>query len=260
MRRLAILVLAVAAALSGCRKKTAPEFYELESSYSIMVARDGDDAYASEEMDRVLEGLKKIPADAVEGPRASSLVTTITTERARVAREAQEREAALAAAEQPSQAPPSGPSLFEPIKAPAPAAGADGQDAGAIPTRPWGGMTEAELQKHFGSCFTAGPPKTIPGHPEGSSFRVNDDAACRQKFGSTDPNTSTFLVFVKDALIGQTTEQKTVIPGKPPPPGPPVYVDAGSFLAIPGAPVPEGYPVVPGAPPGAPQPPPPPPP
>jgi hypothetical protein len=254
MRRVAIHVLALVAALSGCRKKTAPEFYELEASHSILVARDGDEAYTSEEMDRVLEGLKKIPQDTVEGPRAAALIATINAERQRVEREAREHAAALAAAERPSLPPPESTSLFAPSPK-GPAADTEGQDAGPpTPTAPWGGMTVAEFQKLFGSCFMAGPPKTIPGHPEGVSFKVNDDPACRAKFGSTDSNTSTFFVFVKDALVGQTSEQKTTIPGKAPPPGPPIYLDGGSFLAIPGAPVPEGYPVVPGVPPGAPPP------
>jgi hypothetical protein len=252
MRRVAILLLLLAAA-SGCRKKSAPQFYDLQSSYTILVDRSGDDAYAMPEMDVVLSGLEAIPADALEGPQASGLVAKIKAERERIAREAKAAQAALAAAGTPPAAVPSTPSLFPPPPAnPQPA---EGVDAGA-PTRPWAGMKVADLQKWFGGCFQAGPNKTLPGQPEGTTQQVKDDPKCRATFGSTDPASTTFYVFVKDALVGQTTETRTVTETKPPPPKPPVYEDAGTYMVIPGAPAPAGYQGIPGMPQGTPPPPP----
>jgi hypothetical protein len=251
MRRVAILLMVLAAAASGCRKKSAPQFYELQSTYTILSDRHGDDAYAMPEMDQVLAALEQIPADTVEGPKAATLVSKIKSERERLAREAKEREAAMAAAATPPTTMPTAPSLFPREPAPKPEA----VDAGG-PTKPWGGMKVADLQKWFGSCFEQGPNKTLPGQPEGTTQQVKDDPKCRAAFGSTDPASTTFYVFVKDALVGQTTETRkvteTVKPSPPRPAG-----DAGTtgpFLVIPGAPAPEGYNGIPGAPQGAPPP------
>lgn len=234
MRRLAILLLGLLA-VSGCRKKMAPEFYELESNYSIMVARDGDDAYASPDMDAVLAGLQKIPADTVEGPKAAALVATITAEKARVAREAKEAADALAAAARPPEPPAPGPSLFPPPPSePTPAV-----DAGpGAPPKPYQGMPMEEFQKYYGECFEAGPAKTIPGNPEGVSLRVKDSRTCRAQYNAVDPRTSVFAVFVNGRFVGQLTENAPVVTEKK---GPPlVAVDAGSkaFLLVPGAPLP----------------------
>jgi len=254
MRRVAILLMLLAAA-SGCRKKTAPQFYELESTYSILVAREGDDAFAEPEMDRVLAGLEQIPADTVEGPKAASLVATIKAERDRAAREAKAREAALAAATAVPTSVPTAPSLF-PKEKPADTPPAEAPDAGA-PARPWGGMTTAELKQHFGACFVPGPNKTLPGQPEGTSMQVKDDPKCRASLGSVDPNSTTFYVFVKDALVGQVTETRRAPEAAPSKtPSAAEAADAGptTMMIIPGAPLPPGYSGLPGAPQGAPPP------
>lgn len=234
MRRLAILLLGLLA-VSGCRKKMAPEFYELESNYSIMVARDGDDAYASPDMDAVLAGLQKIPADTVEGPKAAALVATITAEKARVAREAKEAADALAAAAKIPEPPAPGPSLFPPPPSePAPAV-----DAGpGAPPKPYQGMPMADFLKYYGECFVPGPARTIPGNPEGVSQQLKGDRKCRAEYNAVDPRTSVFFVFVKDGLVGQITETAPAQPEKKA--APPPAVDAGNqtFLVVPGAPLP----------------------
>lgn len=243
MRRVAILLLGLLA-VSGCRKKSAPEFYALESNYSILVARDGDDAYASEDMDTVLTGLKAINPEAVEGPKAAELAAKIEAERQRVAREAKAAADALAAAGRPADFPPgASTSLFPPEpKTPedAPPAAA-AVDAGR--RKPYGGMPLADFQKLYGDCFDTGPAMTLPNQPEGTSMVLRDDAACRAEFGAADPDTKTYFVFVKDALVGQRSEKRTVkeIIKEPAPaaPAPAAAADAGQYLLIPGAPLPE---------------------
>ncbi|GMU62557.1 MAG: hypothetical protein AMXMBFR34_43200 [Myxococcaceae bacterium] len=234
MRRVALL-LALALLASGCRKKSAPEFYDLESSYSVMVASDGDDAYGTAEMDRVLAALQAIPPDTIEGPKAAALVTTIQAERNRIAQEVAEREKALAAVDRPPDPMPPGPSLFPPPKDEA-----DGGEVDAGLRKPWGGMTIAEFQQLYGACFVAGPKKTLPGQGEGTSFVVKDEPKCRAAFGVTDPSVDTFYVFVKDGLVAQTNERKPVeAPPEKKQPEPPPVEDAGQYLFIPGAPLPE---------------------
>lgn len=235
MRRLAILLLGLLA-MSGCRKKSAPEFYELESNYSIMVARDGDDAYSSPDMDAVLAGLQKIPSDSVEGPRAAALVATIANERARVAREAKEVADALAAAARIPEPPAPGPSLFPP---PPKDPTADTDAGPAAPPKPYQGMSMADFQKYYGDCFVPGPPKTIPGNPEGVSLQIRDERGCRAQYNAADSRTRVFFVFVKEALVGQLTEQAAPEPEKKVVPA--QVVDAGSqtFLLVPGAPLPQ---------------------
>lgn len=241
MRHVAILLMGLLA-VSGCRKKTAPEYYELESSYSIMVARDGDDAYVSEEMGQVLAKLKQISPDTVEGPRAAGLVAKIEGERERVEREAKAAEEALAAAGRPAE-PPSGPSFSPTPTGPgdAPPAAADAGAADAGRRKPWGGMSVAEFQRMYGDCFEAGADKALPGQAPGTAMKVKDDAACRAEFGSSDPDTSIFYVFGKDGLAGQLSEKRTVKETVTQTPAP-TPADAGSstFLLVPGAPLPEG--------------------
>ncbi|GMU61403.1 MAG: hypothetical protein AMXMBFR34_31660 [Myxococcaceae bacterium] len=102
-------LLLVLALLPACRKKSALEFYELESSYAILVGRDGDAAYVTPEMDRIEPGLRSIPADAIEAPRATALLTKLCDERRRVEHERARQEAALAAAAQIPAPPPAAP-------------------------------------------------------------------------------------------------------------------------------------------------------
>jgi hypothetical protein len=83
MRFLLIGVVLVAS-LSGCRKKSNPAFYQLESEQSVLLARDGDDAFASPELAAVLTKLEAFPEDALEKPRAEALVVKLKAGQARV--------------------------------------------------------------------------------------------------------------------------------------------------------------------------------
>src|SRR6185436_1608185 len=82
--RAAAVALSVCLLLSGCRKKSAREYYRLESDYSVLVSRDGDAAYDEPELATIIEGLNAIPADALERPKAEALLATIATETLRV--------------------------------------------------------------------------------------------------------------------------------------------------------------------------------
>lgn len=242
MRLFTVLMLGLLAA-SGCRKKSAPEFYALESDYTILVDREGDDAYLDDGMATVLAGLKAIPTDAEEGPRAATLIATIEREQKRVEDEAEARDAALAAAARPAPMPP-GSDFGAPTGPSAGSADDETAEAGpaadAGPARPVAGMSQADFQRLFGACFTPGPPKALPGQAEGATMQLRDDDACRKQYGVPDADTKLYFVFVDDGLAGQRSERQTRTETvAPKPPEPPKPVDAGVYLLVPGAPLPD---------------------
>lgn len=227
-------------ATSGCRRKSAPEFYQLEKTYSVLVAREGDDAYATAEMAAVVEGLKALPQDALERPRADSLLASILKESARVAE-------LHAPATKPSSLPtaPAPEPMAQPTPQPAPAEEKKEVDAGAPADEPKAGMSEALFLERFGSCFSAGPPLELPKEGAASAHIVKDNPECQKRFGAAGVVTS--YVFVKGSLWGKGTDSTATTssvvsapdaavraPPKPVDAGPPVFV-------IPGAPMPEGY-------------------
>ncbi len=80
----------------GCnRHKPSPEYEEASGSYSNLVARLGDDAYADAEMDRIEGLLAKVPPASSDAKAASDLTATIASERKRVAAEAAAHQKAL---------------------------------------------------------------------------------------------------------------------------------------------------------------------
>jgi hypothetical protein len=239
MRVLLLLCVSTALLMSGCRKKSNPEFYKLEADQSILVARDGDDAWVSPEMDVVLRGLQAIPEDSVEGPRAAALAAKVATEQARVKAEQ---------APKPAAAPPPDPfagRVAEPAPAPAPPAegGATGEvDAGEI-TLPFPGMDEKAFVARFGSCFSAGKPVPLPDGKVASSYVIGSSAACQKQFGSATG--VAMYLFTEKGLWGKATETTQIIDAGmitlPAPPAPPQPAPPPPILTTPGAPQPEGY-------------------
>ena len=118
-----VLLCVLATLVSGCRKKSSPEFYELESAQAILIAHEGDDALATPEMADVIARLEAIPASAIEKPRAVALASKLTADKARVTAEQARAaaEEAQAKAERAQAAEPNrGRALFAP---PPPATG-----------------------------------------------------------------------------------------------------------------------------------------
>ncbi len=189
-------------ALAACRKKSAPEYYQLESNVSILSTRDGDEAWGSDEMGQTLAALKKVDPEAVEGPKAQALVAKIEGERARVAREAAEAEAAakvpsppnVRLSERPSSAPPP-----EPV------------DAGR-PERPYLGMSQGEFKSLFGACMQPEGEQPVPGLGTVVAWSVRGtDAACRKKYGLVDESVRHLYLFQNNQLSAERTEQRTTV-------------------------------------------------
>ncbi len=249
MRAALITCLLLSLTLSGCKKKTSAEFYRFEGEHSVLVSREGDDAYESPEMDEVLAGLRAIPEDALEKPRAVALVATIVSEQARV--KAEQLKAAAAAAPDDVNA------RFEALKSArvveelaATEADAGAQAAGVI--EPTKGMSEAEFLKAFGACFSRGEPFTMPDGGTATTQLLRDDAKCQAQHGT--PGASTRWLFVSGGLFAKlvetsssksSTSTSVVDAGRPAPPPPPPEPEP--VLVIPGAPVSPRYEIDAGA-------------
>lgn len=243
MRVLLLLCVLEALALSGCRKKTAPEFYKLESQQSVLISADGDDAYLSEEMTSVITGLQAIPEDAVEQPKATALATKLAAEQARV-----KAERALAEVPKPPAVNPFEGRELSAAAEPPPARAepmpdAD-EDAGPPPVvQPWPGMDEQVFVQRYGTCFTAGGKTILPDGKPATTYALKGSGDCQKQYGGADTRLS--YLFTAKGLWGKTSETTSVvdagtllIPGPPPPPPP----EAGPpIITTPGAPLPDGY-------------------
>jgi hypothetical protein len=219
VRVLLMLLLCAGLALSACRKKSAREYYQLESTYSIMVARDGDDAYADPVMDQVLTQLRAIDPATVEGPKAAELAQKIDAERGRLAAEKAAAAAELAAQAAAAANAKSLPSLLDaPQNRPPPDAVA-AVDAG--PGTPYAEMAISEFNKRFGACMDPPAESEVPGLGKTVTFAVKKTTACATQFKVPD-DTRLLYVFKDGVLRGERTEKKTL-----------VMLDAGAPAAAP---------------------------
>lgn len=237
--RSALLLCLLAGLLSGCPKKSSPEFYKLEADQSILVARDGDDAWVSPEMTGIVAGLTAIPDNAIEKPRAQALVAKIAAERARVTAERVEPPKGPQVDPFAGRLSPSGTTTE--VEAVSPPPETTEGDAGAEPLAPWARMEEKRFVALFGKCFASGPAAVTSDGGAATTQVLATSADCQKRFGA--PNGVTSFLFTDKGLSEKIVETTVVIdagtvttPGRQPPTpdaGPPV-------LLIPGAPMPEG--------------------
>ncbi len=223
-----LVCLALSAALTGCHKKSSPEFYKLESEHAVLVAREGDDAYGTPQMAALVAGLQALPENSRELPRAQALLATIATEEARVAA-SKVRPPPVAAVPRPS------PAAFPPPTVePLPVADAGVVDAGAVADEPVAGMSEVDFGKRFASCFTGGPGLEIPDVGAATTQTLVARPDCEKRFGGSGAATTSFL-FVKGQLWGKRTA--TAQPAaKPVPVSAPPESGEPAAIRLPGAP------------------------
>lgn len=201
----AVVLLIVGLGLSGCRKKAAREFYDLESRATILVARDGDDGLLSDEMTGIIAALQAISPDAVEGPKAHELWSKLESDRQRIMR----ARAAGAAAGAGSAARAPAPQPIDVARPPEPKAEApEAPDAG-WPGRPWANMTLAEFQEHFGACMDGVGEKEVPGRGRMQAWEVIKTPTCTVKYGIPNEDTHHLFLFQNGRLAGERTEQRT---------------------------------------------------
>lgn len=246
MRNASLLVFVLLAVVSSsCRKKTYAAYYQLDGQQSVLVARDGDAAYESPEMEQIIAGLNAVPDDAREKEQAIALVTKLNAERARVkaARDAivNTTTTGTSPAPTPSPAfPPGETQLPPPTNNDAPAADAD---AGVVyPEKPVGGMSEADFVAAFGKCFGKGADSTTQDGQKATAQVLKSDSACVAKFAPGTTNAEVVYLFVKDRLWGsrstETRDAGSTTTRDPPTPPPPLVIDAGTVtgIYIPGTP------------------------
>jgi hypothetical protein len=198
------MIALVALTATGCRKKSAPEYYRLESQVEVLSTRDGDDGWMSAEMEAVLQRLGGISPDAVEGPAAAALASRITGERTRIAAE---RAAAEADRLRPSAPAPS----LDLGRRPEPVAGTpDEVDAG--PLVPRGGMSLQEFLKAFGDCMDQVPPEDVAGLGKASAYSVRATTGCQDRFKVPNERSRRLFFFVDDRLVAERTEDRTPAP------------------------------------------------
>lgn len=230
--------------LSAC-KKSSPEFYKLESQQSLLVAREGDDAWVNPEMDAIVQSLQAIPENAIEQPRAAALIAKVAAEQARVRAERAKPPPPPPVDPFADRYPAPSPERVAPPQAPTESAeDPSAQDAGSTPTQPWPGVDEKTFVAVFGNCFSAGPKATLPDGKPASSYVLATSPDCQKQHGGAKGAVTSYL-FTEKGLWGratQTTEVRDagtiVIPGPPAPPAPP---EPAPIMLMPGAPVPEGY-------------------
>jgi hypothetical protein len=237
MRLVPVLVVVLALLGAGCSKKSSKEFHRLSADQEILVTRDGDDAWASPEMDTIAAGLAAIPENTLEKERANALVAKIAAEKARVLAEREANKPPPRPVVAPPEFPrPETPEANTPPPTEAPTE--DAVDAGPVVAQPEIGMSEADFTRLFGSCFSKGPANKLSNGTDAASVQVlSTSADCQKRFGTGMPNGETLFLFgpkglaEKATLVMQVIDGgQQVIPGRQPPapdPGPPVITTPG---------------------------------
>lgn len=234
-----LFLVLVALSASSCRKKTWAEFYQLDGQQSVLVARDGEGAYESEDMDRIIAALQAAPENARERDQAVALAAKLTAERDRL----KAARAALQNTVVTGTSPTFVPSLPTPRNDPSPTENAPVEDAGTGPSTPQVGMTEAEFVAAFGKCFSSGPAVSTPDNKTAPSQKLNDDPKCRALHAPAEKaETEVLFVFAGGKLSGtrmmDIVDAGMTITKVPPKQTEPIVVDAGTvqYLEVPGMP------------------------
>jgi hypothetical protein len=222
-----LVVFGVVVLLSGCAKKSSPEFFEAQRRYSSVVLREGDDAYFSEEMDAVDALLDRVPQGAIEAPRAKELKNTIALERRRL-----NEERAQARPEAEVSAPlPSTPPIARPDTSPAPTAPVPEKDG-----PPTAGMAEEAFVLKYKECISTKADITLDTPPrKAPAYAARETPNCLQRLEAT-AGTQFFFIDGKLAGRSMTTTSKTTTATAPKTAEAEAKLEP--FLVVPGAPLP----------------------
>lgn len=235
-----VLVVLLALVASSCRKKTWSEYYQLDGQQSVLVARDGEGAYESPEMDKIITALNAAPENVKEHDQALALAARLSAARDRVkAERAAVKDTVVTGAPPVMPSTTDLPSTDTPPPPPTEPV-ADAVDAG--PSFPAMGMSLETFTAAFGKCFTAGPAVTTQDGKPAASQQVKAEPDCFARYAAGEKATSEVLfVFANGKLTGtriteRTEKSETVkVPAKQ---TEPIILDAGvvGVLAIPGMP------------------------
>jgi hypothetical protein len=235
-----VLVVLLSLVGSSCRKKTWAPYYQLDGQQSVLVARDGEGAYESPEMDTIITALNAAPENAKEREQALALATRLSAARDRVkAERAAVQDTVVVGAAPVMEQRREVPTPKAPPPAPTQPT-AEAIDAG--PSYPAAGMSLEAFTTAFGTCFTAGPAVKTREGKSATSQQVKPEAACLSRYAAGEKATSEVLfLFADGKLVGtRITErtQKSETITVPPKQTEPIIIDAGvvGVLVIPGMP------------------------
>jgi hypothetical protein len=169
---------------TGCRKDPGPpsEAYEqAQKRFSTLYAQQLDGAFADPQMDEIEALLEQVPPDSVDASSARELQQRIKTGRAKVEKQRQEQEDAIASARRVDAVPPSAPTPSEPEPEPTPAPTAP-TDAGVGTGGPEVGTAASELTAGYLGCFQRMKQITVTGRGLRDAWELADRARCSQSY------------------------------------------------------------------------------
>jgi hypothetical protein len=184
MNRPILLLLAVAALASGCRKPMpSPDYIEASNRYTNLLAVEGDDAYGSDAMDEVVSQLTRVSPKSSDHTAAVALIATISSERARLLAEASKPPPAAAAE-------PVFPSFAPVAKAEEPEVVEEVADAAVNELAR--GADFAFLQRKYVGCLVSrgliAMVSPDGGIADTEGFELHDSASCRSRLAGIGPN------------------------------------------------------------------------
>jgi hypothetical protein len=231
--RQALYLFTLAFAFVACRKTSSPAFYEAQSKYEVLSAKEGDDVYLSGALTSVVDTLNQVNSSTLEYERATALIQKIERETARVKAE---RAAAQAEPEAPKAAVPAVPRVTatEPV---AQADAVEAVDAGMKETpEPERDMTPQAFAARYQGCV-----RSVSTAEERAAkkerFEVTSSPECQKRL-KADPDGVTQFEFAEGKLKTRTVLQTKTVERN---------VDAGtrqittiqSGFLLPGMPTPE---------------------
>ena len=163
-------VVALMVSSTGCRKPRASmDYFEASQSYSVLVARLGDEAYVDPDMSRIETLLARVPGDSLDAAAARELLATIGKERARIARE-------KTAANVEPDGPDSRPSRVD-------SSPGEQKISDESLSSPAVGMSEAHFIAKYGECFKKSMNLAMGSQAVVADvFKLVDQASCAPKF------------------------------------------------------------------------------
>lgn len=229
---------------AGCNKKTATDYYQAKSTYEVLVATEGDDAFGDPRLARIEATLATVPRGTEEHPLALALLAKIASEKRRVADENAP----------PPRAPPEAPSPSTGFFADRDRAAEQVRretEASNNPPPLVTGMTEAELLKHHGRCVSRiGELEVPPEKAAGVGYQAVASAECQARLKVPAGDVTLFLVGGQFVKWMQRVEEQVTLDAGLVTSTTTVEIDGGTVqrMVMPGMPIPDGYTGVPGAP------------
>jgi hypothetical protein len=202
-----VFTVLIALAPTGCSKEPGPpsEAYEqAQKRFSTLYAQQLDGAFADPQMDEIEALLEQVPPDSRDASSARELQQRIKTGRAKVEKQRQEQEDAIASARQVDSVGPSAPIEPDPEPTPAPTAP---RDAGPGTGGPEVGTAASELTSGYLGCFQRMKQITVTGRGLRDAWEMADRARCSQSY----PGFVAKVVIIEDGKVFAVLPKSSVV-------------------------------------------------